>query len=57
MGPSPIIADAGFGTINTLAHSVAQPAVNGVDPRRILLTTFSRRTASEKTGRVEQIGR
>jgi DNA helicase-2/ATP-dependent DNA helicase PcrA len=31
--------------------------VNGADPRRILLMTFSRRAAAEMTKRVERISR
>ena len=52
-----IIAGAGSGKTNTLAHRVAHLIVNGADPRRILLMTFSRRAANEMTGRVERIGR
>ena len=48
-GPLLIIAGAGSGKTNTLAHRVAHLIVNGVDPRRILLMTFSRRAASEMT--------
>lgn len=56
-GPLLIIAGAGSGKTNTLAHRVAHLIVNGADPRRILMMTFSRRAASEMTGRVERIGR
>src|SRR5262249_31758310 len=42
---------------NTLAHRVAHLIVNGADPRRILLMTFSRRAAAEMTRRVERIAR
>jgi len=56
-GPILIIAGAGSGKTNTLAHRVAHLIVNGADPRRILLMTFSRRAASEMTRRVERIGR
>jgi DNA helicase-2/ATP-dependent DNA helicase PcrA len=60
VGPAPsapllVIAGAGSGKTNTLAHRVAHLIVNGVDPRRILLMTFSRRAASEMTKRVERI--
>ena len=41
--PLLIIAGAGSGKTNTLAHRVAHLIVNGADPRRILLMTFSRR--------------
>jgi DNA helicase-2/ATP-dependent DNA helicase PcrA len=57
-GPSPpllVIAGAGSGKTNTLAHRVAALILGGVDPRRILLMTFSRRAASEMSRRVERI--
>ncbi|HCL66043.1 MAG TPA: ATP-dependent DNA helicase [Rhizobium sp.] len=54
-GPLLIIAGAGSGKTNTLAHRVAHLIVNGADPRRILLMTFSRRAASEMSRRVERI--
>src|SRR5665213_1339107 len=54
-GPLLIIAGAGSGKTNTLAHRVAHLLVNGADPRRILLMTFSRRAAAEMTQRVERI--
>ncbi|QFR32852.1 ATP-dependent helicase [Ancylobacter sp. TS-1] len=54
-GPLLVIAGAGSGKTNTLAHRVAHLIVNGVDPRRILLLTFSRRAAAEMTRRVERI--
>lgn len=53
--PLLIIAGAGSGKTNTLAHRVAHLIVNGADPRRILLMTFSRRAASEMSRRVERI--
>src|SRR4051812_11282101 len=56
-GPRPllVIAGAGSGKTNTLAHRVANLVVHGADPRRILLLTFSRRAASEMARRVERI--
>src|ERR1700675_1993026 len=54
-GPLLIIAGAGSGKTNTLAHRVAHLIINGVDPRRILLLTFSRRAAAEMARRVEHI--
>jgi DNA helicase-2/ATP-dependent DNA helicase PcrA len=54
-GPLLVIAGAGSGKTNTLAHRVAHLIVNGADPRRILLLTFSRRAAAEMTRRVERI--
>ncbi|MET0439522.1 MAG: ATP-dependent helicase [Devosia sp.] len=53
--PLLVIAGAGSGKTNTLAHRVAHLIVNGADPRRILLLTFSRRAASEMARRVERI--
>ncbi|MFZ0767428.1 MAG: UvrD-helicase domain-containing protein, partial [Bradyrhizobium sp.] len=55
--PLLVIAGAGSGKTNTLAHRVAHLIVQGADPRRILLMTFSRRAASEMTKRVERISR
>jgi DNA helicase II / ATP-dependent DNA helicase PcrA len=54
-GPLLIIAGAGSGKTNTLAHRVAHLIINGADPRRILLLTFSRRAAAEMSRRVEHI--
>jgi hypothetical protein len=55
--PLLVIAGAGSGKTSTLAHRVAHLLVNGADPRRILLMTFSRRAAGEMTRRVERITR
>jgi DNA helicase II / ATP-dependent DNA helicase PcrA len=54
-GPLLILAGAGSGKTNTLAHRVAHLVLNGIDPRRIMLLTFSRRAAAEMTRRVERI--
>jgi DNA helicase-2/ATP-dependent DNA helicase PcrA len=53
--PLLIIAGAGSGKTNTLANRVAHLIVCGVDPRRILLLTFSRRAAAEMQRRAERI--
>jgi DNA helicase-2/ATP-dependent DNA helicase PcrA len=53
--PLLIIAGAGSGKTNTLAHRVAHLIVSGADPRRLLLLTFSRRAAAEMQRRVERI--
>jgi DNA helicase II / ATP-dependent DNA helicase PcrA len=53
--PLLVIAGAGSGKTNTLAHRVAHLIVNGADPRRILLMTFTRRAALEMTRRVDRI--
>lgn len=55
--PLLIIAGAGSGKTNTLAHRVAHLIIKGADPRRMLLMTFSRRAASEMAQRVERIAR
>ena len=55
--PLLVIAGAGSGKTNTLAHRVAHLIVRGADPRRVLLMTFSRRAASEMAKRVERIAR
>ena len=55
--PLLVIAGAGSGKTNTLAHRVAHLIVNKADPRRILLMTFSRRAASEMSRRIERIAR
>jgi DNA helicase II / ATP-dependent DNA helicase PcrA len=54
-GPLLILAGAGSGKTNTLAHRVAHLVLNGIDPRRIMLLTFSRRAAAEMTRRAERI--
>jgi DNA helicase II / ATP-dependent DNA helicase PcrA len=50
-----VIAGAGSGKTNTLAHRVAHLIAQGEDPRSILLLTFSRRAAGEMVRRVERI--
>ena len=50
-GPLLVIAGAGTGKTMTLAHRVAHLVVEGVDTRRILLLTFTRRAAQEMTRR------
>src|SRR6267143_5596349 len=55
--PSPllIIAGAGTGKTNTLAHRVAHLIKESADPGRILLLTFTRRAAEVMTRRAERI--
>jgi DNA helicase-2/ATP-dependent DNA helicase PcrA len=55
--PLLVIAGAGSGKTNALAHRVAHLIVSQADPRRILLMTFSRRAAAEMGKRVEHIAR
>lgn len=54
-GPLLIIAGAGSGKTNTLAHRVGHLVAQGIDPAAILLLTFSRRAADEMTRRVRRI--
>jgi DNA helicase-2/ATP-dependent DNA helicase PcrA len=53
--PLLIIAGAGTGKTNTLAHRVAHLVLEGVAPERILLLTFTRRAALEMTRRAGRI--
>jgi DNA helicase-2/ATP-dependent DNA helicase PcrA len=53
--PLLVIAGAGSGKTNTLAHRVAHLLAHGADPSRILLLTFSRRAADELARRVQRI--
>lgn len=50
--PLLVIAGAGSGKTNTLAHRVATLIRHGADPQRMLLLTFSRRAAQEMERRV-----
>ena len=54
-GPLLIIAGAGTGKTNTLAHRVAHLVLEGVSAERILLLTFTRRAAAEMTQRSQRI--
>src|SRR5436305_8275855 len=53
--PLLIIAGAGSGKTDTLAHRVAHLVMTGADPHRILLLTFSRRAAAEMGARATRI--
>jgi DNA helicase-2/ATP-dependent DNA helicase PcrA len=53
--PLLVIAGAGTGKTNTLAHRVAHLILQGVAPERILLLTFTRRAALEMTRRAQRI--
>jgi len=55
--PLLVIAGAGSGKTNALANRVAHLVVNGADPGRMLLMTFSRRAAAEMRRRVERVTR
>jgi DNA helicase-2/ATP-dependent DNA helicase PcrA len=54
-GPLLIVAGAGTGKTNTLAHRVAHLVLEGAHPDRILLLTFTRRAALEMTRRTQRI--
>src|SRR5690242_7777443 len=56
-GPLLIVAGAGTGKTDTLAHRVAHLVLNGVDPARILMLTFTRRAALEMRRRAQDITR
>ena len=53
--PLLIVAGAGTGKTNTLAHRVAHLVLQGCPPERILLLTFTRRAALEMTRRASRI--
>src|SRR5262244_789479 len=52
--PLLVIAGAGTGKTNTLAHRVAHLILEGVAPERILLLTFTRRAALEMIRRIRR---
>ena len=54
-GPVLILAGAGTGKTNALAHRVAHLIDTGADPHRILLLTFTRRAAAEMSSRAQAI--
>jgi DNA helicase-2/ATP-dependent DNA helicase PcrA len=54
-GPLLVIAGAGSGKTDTVAHRVARLVLDGADPQRILLLTFSRRAAAEMERRAAGI--
>jgi len=53
--PLLVIAGAGSGKTNTLAHRVAHLVACGADPGKILLLTFTTRAAEEMSRRVARI--
>jgi DNA helicase-2/ATP-dependent DNA helicase PcrA len=53
--PLLVIAGAGTGKTTTLAHRIAQLVLDGADPRRILLLTFSRRASQEMIRRAQRV--
>ena len=54
-GPLLILAGAGTGKTNTLAHRTAHLVLNGTDPSRIMMLTFTRRAAQEMIKRAQTV--
>jgi DNA helicase-2/ATP-dependent DNA helicase PcrA len=54
-GPLLVVAGAGTGKTRTLVHRVARLIGDGARPERILLLTFTRRSAQEMLSRVERL--
>jgi DNA helicase-2/ATP-dependent DNA helicase PcrA len=54
-GPLLILAGAGTGKTRTLAYRTAHLVLNGTDPSRILMLTFSRRAAQEMIKRTQDV--
>jgi DNA helicase II / ATP-dependent DNA helicase PcrA len=54
-GPLLVIAGAGTGKTSTIAHRVAHLVINGADPARIMLLTFTRRASLEMRRRALEI--
>src|SRR5580692_9890072 len=54
-GPLLILAGAGTGKTSTLAHRTAHLVLNGTDPSRIMMLTFTRRAAQEMIKRAQTV--
>src|SRR5882762_6877722 len=54
-GPILVIAGAGSGKTRTLTYHVAYLLENGIDPRNILLLTFTNKASREMLGRVANL--
>ena len=56
-GPLLVIAGAGSGKTKVIAARVAELLLSGVDPKRIMLLTFSRRASREMVDRVQAVSK
>ena len=54
-GPLLVLAGAGTGKTLTLASRLAHLVLQGADPQRVLLMTFSRRAAAQMARRAGQL--
>ena len=54
-GPMLVLAGAGTGKTKTLVYRVARLIHDGVDPKRILLLTFTRKASQEMLKRAAQL--
>jgi DNA helicase-2/ATP-dependent DNA helicase PcrA len=54
-GPLVLMAGAGTGKTQVLAHRTAHLVVNGVDPARILILAFTQRAATELTRQAQEV--
>jgi len=55
-GPCRVMAVAGAGKTRALVHRIARMVDDGIDPRRILAVTFSKKAADEMNDRLRNLG-